>query len=56
MLFSEIPPAETTGYMIAGYAIILLVMGLYIFSLWLRQRNLQQDLATLDEMSTDKIN
>jgi hypothetical protein len=50
MLFSEIPPAETTGYMIAGYAILFVVMGIYLFSLWLRQRNLQQDLETLEEI------
>jgi hypothetical protein len=50
MLFSEPPPAETTGYMIAGYAILFVVMGLYLLSLWLRQRNLQQDLDTLEEI------
>jgi CcmD family protein len=53
MFLSELPPAETTGYMIAGYAVIFFVMGLYLFSLWLRQRNLQQDLETLDEVSKE---
>ncbi|NJD60885.1 MAG: hypothetical protein C3F13_06160 [Anaerolineales bacterium] len=43
-------PAETTRYMIAGYAVIFSVMFLYILSLILRRRNLERDLATLEEM------
>jgi hypothetical protein len=50
MFLSEPPPADTTGYMIAGYAIIFAVMAIYLLSLWLRQRNLQQDLDTLDDI------
>ncbi|MFZ6030479.1 MAG: hypothetical protein ACOYYS_22455 [Chloroflexota bacterium] len=50
MFFSEIPPAETTGYMIAGYAVLFIVMGLYLASLWLRRRNLEQDLEMLEEL------
>ena len=43
-------PAETTNYMIAGYAIIFGVMGLYLLSLYLRRRNLNQDLEILEEL------
>jgi CcmD family protein len=43
-------PAETTRYMIAGYAVIFSVMFLYLLSLFIRRRNLERDLATLAEM------
>ena len=43
-------PAETTGYMIAGYAVIFGVMAIYLASLWLRRRNLHQDLDTLEDL------
>jgi hypothetical protein len=42
-------PAETTNYMIAGYAVIFGAMALYLLSLWLRQRNLEKDLQVLQE-------
>jgi CcmD family protein len=48
----EIP--NTTNYLIAGYAVIFIVMALYLFSLWARQRNLQQDLETLQEVENMK--
>jgi CcmD family protein len=47
-LFQE-APAETTNYMIAGYAVIFGVILLYILSLYIRQRNLKQDLEILEE-------
>ena len=43
-------PAETTAYMIAGYTVIFGMMLLYLVSLVVRQRNLDQDLALLQEM------
>jgi hypothetical protein len=49
MLFLQAAPAETTGYMIAGYVIIFGMIGLYIASLYLRKRNLNQDLELLQE-------
>ena len=52
MFLQEAPP-NTNGYMIAGYAVAFIVMGLYILSLYLRHRNLNQDLTTLEEI--DKI-
>ena len=48
MFLQSIP--DTSGYMIAGYAIAFLVMILYIASMILRNRNLKQDLTMLEEM------
>jgi CcmD family protein len=42
-------PAETTSYMIAGYTVIFGVILLYLLSLYIRQRNLKQDLEILEE-------
>lgn len=36
-------PANTWSYFYAGYAVIFLVMGLYIASLVVRWRNLKRD-------------
>jgi hypothetical protein len=49
MLFQEIP-AETTGYMILGYAVIFGTLGLYLFSLYSRWRNLEKDIEVLEEI------
>lgn len=46
-------PAETTGYYIAGYAIFFLVMGLYLTSLFIRARNLQQEYELLLELEEE---
>ncbi|MCS6908287.1 MAG: hypothetical protein RML93_10455 [Anaerolineales bacterium] len=43
-------PAETTVYMIAGYALILVVMAIYLATLWMRWRNLQRDQETLETL------
>ena len=45
---------DTTIFMLAGYAVIFSVMAIYIVSLFLRWRNLQQDLITLQEMQEKK--
>ena len=50
MFFLQEATPDTSGYMIAGYAVAFIVMGLYVFSLYLRNRNLQQDLTLLEEM------
>ena len=44
MFFQEVTP-DTSGYMIAGF-----VMGLYVASIYLRSRNLKQDMSMLEEM------
>jgi hypothetical protein len=49
MFFQEATP-NTSGYMIAGYAIAFLVMALYVASIYLRKRNLDQDMTILKEM------
>jgi len=36
--------------MIAGYLIAFVVMGLYIASIYMRSRNLKQDMSMLEEM------
>lgn len=43
-------PANTTNYMIAGFAVIFGVMLIYLISLVVRQRNLQKDLDILEEI------
>ncbi len=53
MLFSLLlqeGPANTTSYMIAGYAVIFGVMLIYLISLLVRQRNLEKDLKVLEEI------
>lgn len=40
---------ETTNYMILGFAVVIGVMLLHAASLPLRYRNLQADLAVLEE-------
>ena len=50
MIMLQEGPAETTNFMIAGYAVIFGVMGIYLLSLWLRQRNMHQDLEMFEEL------
>ncbi len=57
MLFSfflQEGPANTTNFMIAGYAVIFGVMLIYLFSLLIRQRNLQKDLEVLEEIQAEE--
>ena len=49
MFFQELTP-DTSGYMIAGYVVAFIVMGLYVASLYLRNRNLNRDMAMLEEL------
>ena len=41
---------DTMDFMILGYAVIFVVMGIYVFSLFSRRRKLEQDVQTLEEM------
>lgn len=54
MFFQETTP-DTSGYMIAGYVITFLIMGIYVASLYLRNRNYQQDISLLEEMERPEI-
>ena len=49
MFFQEATP-DTSGYMIAGYAVAFIVMGIYVASIYIRSRNLNQDMSMLEEM------
>jgi hypothetical protein len=49
-LLQQQGPAETTNYMIFGYVVIFGVILLYVVSIYLRQRNLKQDLALIDDL------
>ncbi|HEY5670370.1 MAG TPA: hypothetical protein VIS10_10260 [Anaerolineales bacterium] len=46
-------PAETSGYMIAGYVVIFGVMLIYLASLILRSRSLSQDLELLEDLQDE---
>lgn len=50
MFFLQDGPANTTSYMIAGYAVIFGMILIYIISLYVRQKNLLQDLEVLQEL------
>ncbi len=49
-MFLQTPTPDTSGYMIAGFVVSFVVMGLYVASIYLRSRNLNQDKAMLEEM------
>jgi hypothetical protein len=45
---------ETTAYMIGGYAVFFIVSVIYLVSLFVRNRNLQRDLETLEDLDAKK--
>ncbi len=47
-------PAETTNYMILGFAVIFGTIGIHLWSLYSRDKRLKKDLALLEEMKEDK--
>jgi hypothetical protein len=48
------PPAETFGYMVLGFAVILGSMTLFLLSLVVRFNNLKRDLDLLEEMRVEE--
>ena len=44
------PPADTTNYYIAGYAVFFIVMVVYISVLYIRNRNLKNEYELLMEL------
>lgn len=46
-------PAQTMNYFIAGYSVIFGVMLIYLVSILVRNRNLDQDLHFLEELDED---
>ena len=49
MFFQE-PIPDTSGYMIAGYAVAFIVLTIYVASMYIRNRNLQRDMAMLEDL------
>ncbi|MDP1547692.1 MAG: hypothetical protein Q8L87_16915 [Anaerolineales bacterium] len=45
---------DTSGYMIAGYVIAFLTMGIHVLSLYIRNKNLRRDLEMLESLDTEK--
>lgn len=46
---------DTTNYMIAGYAIAFATMAIYVVSIFIRSRNLDQDLSTLKDLDEEAM-
>jgi hypothetical protein len=49
----EITP-DTSSYMIAGFVVTFVTMGIYVASLYIRSRNLKRDVETLESIQADK--
>ena len=47
-------PANTDNYMIAGYVVSYITMGICLLSMYIRNRNLKRDLETYQEMDKEK--
>jgi hypothetical protein len=45
---------DTSIYMIAGFVVSFVTMGIYIVSLYVRSRNLTRDVETLESMQSEK--
>jgi hypothetical protein len=41
---------DTTGYLIMGLVVVFILLGGYITSLWMRYRNLQQDIQLIEQV------
>jgi hypothetical protein len=49
-MFLQQGPAETTNYMILGFALIFIPMLIHLWSIYIRNKNLEQDLALMEEL------
>jgi hypothetical protein len=47
------PTPDTSAYMIAGYALTFIVMGIYLASLYIRSANLKRDQETLESLKSE---
>ncbi len=52
-MFLETIP-DTSNYMIAGYIFAFVIMGIYVFSMYLRNTNLKRDVETLESLQSEK--
>jgi hypothetical protein len=41
---------NTTDYMTAGFVVSFLTLGIYVLSIYIRNKNLKRDLDTLEDM------
>jgi hypothetical protein len=53
-MFLQDPTPDTSGYMLAGYAVFFIVSSIYLFSLYVRNRSLQRDLETIEHLESEK--
>lgn len=45
---------NTDNYMIAGFIVSFVVMGIYLLSMFVRTRNLKRDLETYETLDKEK--
>jgi hypothetical protein len=45
---------NTDGYMVAGYIVAFVTMGIYLLSMYVRARNLKRDLETYEALDKEK--
>ncbi len=45
---------DTSSYMIAGFVVSFVTMGIYVVSLYIRNRNLTRDVETLESLQSEK--
>lgn len=45
---------NTDNYMIAGFIVSFVVMGVYLLSMYVRSRNLKRDLETYEALDAEK--
>lgn len=49
-ILQQIDPSITIEYLILGYAVMWAVAAIYVFYLYIQQRNLERDIAFLREI------
>jgi hypothetical protein len=54
-MFIQDTPPDTSAYMIAGYAIFFVFLIIYLVSLFIRSRNLNEDLVILEGMENQNL-
>ncbi len=52
-MLPQVAPPDTSSYMIAGYVVFAVIMGIYLASFFIRRRNLEQDLKTLEGIQVE---
>lgn len=45
---------NTDNYMMAGYIVSFVTLGIYLLSMFIRNRNLKRDLETYESMDAEK--